>query len=241
VTSPDRKPAFAALEPISTRDRIVAALKEAFFSGRLKPGDPIVERHLAREMKVGTPPVREALIALQEQGFVRRVANTATYVTKFSPEEVRQAYALRIELEMLAFQWAKPRVTPEVLDELEKRVDLLVEVGERNERRRFLELDLEFHQACWSISGNRFLVDTLRRLMTPLSVFVVLADGAPDAVMAREHYALVGALRSLEEPEFSALVRRTLTAFALHWLSVHAEAKEPYEGEQRVTVPRRSG
>lgn len=221
MTSSPSKPAFAALDHVSTRDRIVAALKDAFFSGALKPGDPIVERHLAREMKVGTPPVREALVALQEQGFVRRVANTATYVTKFSADESRQAYALRVELEMLAFQWAKPRVTPEAIVDLERRVDLLVEAGEKQQARRFLELDLEFHQACWEISGNRFLVETLRRHMTPLSVFVVLGSGmAPDAAMAKEHYALVGALRSLEEPEFSSLVRRTLMSFALHWLGV---------------------
>lgn len=217
----DPKRAFAPLEPVSTRDRIVAVLKDAFFAGVLKPGDPIVERQLAREMKVGTPPVREALIALQEQGFVRRIANTATYVTKFTPEEVRQAYALRVELEMVAFQWAKPRVTPAILQDLEARVARLVEAGERNEARRFLELDLEFHQTCWAISGNRFLVETLRRHMTPLSVFVVLASGMPpDAAMAREHYALIGALRSLEEPEFSVLVRKTLNGFALHWANV---------------------
>jgi DNA-binding GntR family transcriptional regulator len=221
VVMPESKVPFAVVEPVSTPDRIVAALKDAFFAGILKPGDPIVERQLARQMKVGTPPVREALITLQEQGFVRRVANTATYVTKFTPEEARQAYALRLELEMIAFQWAKPRVTPQALADLERRIDRLVEAGERKEARRFLELDLEFHEACWTLSGNRFLVDILRRHMTPLSVFVVLASGIPpDAAMAREHYALVGALRSLEEPEFSASVRKTLIGFALHWASV---------------------
>ena len=78
--------------------------KDAFFSGQLKPGDPIVERELARQMKVGTPVVREALIALQGQGFVRRVTNTGTFVTQFTAAEVRQLYTLRVELELLALQ-----------------------------------------------------------------------------------------------------------------------------------------
>jgi DNA-binding GntR family transcriptional regulator len=63
------------MEPLSLVDPVINALKDAFFSGKLKPGDPIVERELARQMKVGTPVVREAL-ALQGQGFVRRVTNT---------------------------------------------------------------------------------------------------------------------------------------------------------------------
>jgi DNA-binding GntR family transcriptional regulator len=43
---------------------------QEIFSGALKPGDAIVERHLALEMKVGAPVIREALISLQGQGFV---------------------------------------------------------------------------------------------------------------------------------------------------------------------------
>ena len=94
---------------------------------------------------------------------------------------------------MLAFQCAKPRVTPQALDDLEQRLARLVDAGERHDTRRFLELDLEFHEACWKVSGSCYMIDLLRRHMTPLSVFVVLGSGIqPDAVMAREHYPLVG-------------------------------------------------
>src|SRR5882762_7953348 len=104
-------PTFAEIEPLSLSDRVINALKDAFFAGELKPGDAIVERELARQMKVGTPVIREALISLQGQGFVRRVTNTGTFVTQFALEEVRQLYSLRIELETLALQWARSRVT----------------------------------------------------------------------------------------------------------------------------------
>ena len=77
---------FRDIQVESLRDKVVAALKDAFFFGTLKPGDMIVERELARRMNIGTPAIREALITLQEQGFVRRVANTATYVSEFSVE-----------------------------------------------------------------------------------------------------------------------------------------------------------
>src|ERR1700753_3264998 len=124
-------PTFAEIEPLSLSDRVINALKDAFFAGELKPGDAIVERELARQMKVGTPVVREALIALQGQGFVRRVTNTGTYVTEFDVEEVRQLYTLRNELETLAFQWARAQVTEGDLNNLERLVDGIVEAGER--------------------------------------------------------------------------------------------------------------
>ncbi|MGA8593778.1 MAG: hypothetical protein WB676_03455, partial [Bryobacteraceae bacterium] len=41
--------------------------------------------------------------------------------------------------------------------------------------------------------------------------------------MGREHYQLVNALQNLEEPEFSSVVRKTLSGFASRWLSIFAD------------------
>src|SRR6201996_8894932 len=158
---------FREIEPVPLTDRVINALKDAFFSGELRPGDAIVERELARQMKVGTPVVREALISLQGQGFVRRVANTGTFVTRFDVQEVRQLYDLRVELETIALQWARARVTPQDLSELRKLVDSVVQAGEGADRRKFLEIDYAFHRRCWALSGNTYLADTLDRLMAP--------------------------------------------------------------------------
>src|ERR1700736_5883072 len=191
---------FAQLEAVSLTEGVVAALKDAFFSGTLKPGAVIVERQIAKQMNVGTPVVREALISLKHEGFVQRVKNKGSFITAFDADEVRELYTLRIELETLALQWARPLVTKSDLDELKRLVDRLVEAGERNDRREFLERDFEFHRFCWKLSGNTFLAETLERLMAPLFAFVVLASGrAVTAAMGREHYALVEALRSIEE------------------------------------------
>ncbi len=218
LPSSDLQSSFRQIEPVSVRAQVIAALKDAFFSGRLKPGESIVERKLAKEMSVGTPTVREALVSLHEQGFVRRVANTATYVTKFTPEEVEKLEHIRVELEVLALQWAKPRVTDADLRELDRKVDLLVEAGEQGDARRFLECDLAFHQHCWTLSGNEFLVDMLKRLVSPLSAFVVLgSDVTLTGAMGREHYSIVHALRKLEEPEFTQDLRKTFGGFAARW------------------------
>src|SRR5713226_6904350 len=211
---------FAQLEAVSLAEGVVAALKDAFFSGKLKPGAGIVERQIAKQMNVGTPVVREALISLKHEGFVRRVKNKATFVTAFDADEVRQLYTLRVELETLALQWARPLVTKSDLEHLKTLVDRLVDAGQREDRREFLERDFEFHRYCWKLSGNAFLAETLERLMAPLFAFVVLASGHPmTAAMGREHYALVEALRSMEEPEFSSVVRKTFTGFAFRWIS----------------------
>jgi DNA-binding GntR family transcriptional regulator len=230
----DNVAVFDQLEAVSLADGVVTALKNAFFSGMLKPGEAIVERQIAKQMNVGTPVVREALIALKHEGFVRRVKNKGTFVTAFDADEVRQLYTLRVELETLALQWARPFTTKSDLEHLENLVVKLVEAGERGDRREFLECDFEFHRYCWKLSGNAFLAETLERLMAPLFTFVVLASAHPlTPAMGREHFAVVEALRSMEEPEFSALVSKTFTRFALRWISSAAGANE--------TAPERFG
>ncbi|MCX6620372.1 MAG: GntR family transcriptional regulator [Acidobacteria bacterium] len=206
---------FGEIAAESLRDKVVAALKEAFFARRLRPGDPIVERRLANEMHVGTPAIREALVTLQEQGFVQRIANTATYVRKFTIDEVDQLYQLRIEFESLAFRWAKLRVVEADLQTLEQAVELMVEAATQGKAREFYERDLEFHRRCWSLCGNSFLFQSLDRLVTPLFAFVLNASESTVRVnIAREHFTLVHALRHLEDPEFSAAVHGALSGFA---------------------------
>lgn len=205
---------------MSLPDRVAKEIQDALFSGKLRPGDVIVERQVAQQMKVGTPVVREALIRLQAQGFIRRIANKETRVTQFTDDEVRHLYELRVELETVALKRAKQYVTPADIEQLRGLVDELVESGAEGNPRKFLERDLAFHSRYWELSGNPFLADTLKRLMAPLFVFAFFGTGkALTAPMAREHYDLVNALRDLQEPEFTETVRRTLSRFADRWVS----------------------
>ena len=216
--------AFAEITVESIRDKVVASLKDAFFSGLLKPGDAIVERQLAQQMRVGSPAVREALITLQQQGFVRRVANTATYVNSFSVDEVRQLYQLRIELELLAFKWAKPRVKREDLEALEALVDAMATAAMQKNARDFFEHDLEFHRYCWRLSGNKYLEQSLENLVPALFAFVLSAssDSVQEAV-AKQHLQIVNALKVAFEPEFTSIIRDTLNSFAIQAVSSMAE------------------
>ena len=212
--------AFSKIAVESVCDKVVAALKDSFFSGLLKPGDVIVERQLAEQMNTGSPAVREALITLEQEGFVKRVANTATYVNSFSADEVRQLYQLRIELELVAFRWAKPRTTKDDLAVLEGLVDSMATAALKKNAQHFFEYDLEFHRYCWRLSGNKYLAQSLEKLVPSLFAFVqnVCTDCISEAV-AKQHLEIINALRSAYEPELSAIIRITLDSFAFHGIS----------------------
>jgi len=60
------------IQPISKKNQVVLAIKEAILTGSINPGDQIVESRIARELGSGIPLVREALIELEQDGFVQK-------------------------------------------------------------------------------------------------------------------------------------------------------------------------
>ena len=101
------------IQPISKKNQVIQAIKEAILTGSINPGDQIVESRIARELGSGIPLVREALIELEQDGFVQKTPYKGTTVTKLGPKEIREIFQLRVELEALAVEWSKENVTPD--------------------------------------------------------------------------------------------------------------------------------
>jgi len=76
----------------------------------------IVERKLAESFRTSLTTVREALIHLELEGFITKVANTKSFVTQFSREQTRRLFQVRKWLEQRAVElapsmglrWIKP-------------------------------------------------------------------------------------------------------------------------------------
>ena len=60
-----------------------------------RPGDPLRELHLARELGVSQATVREGLVQLERLGLVVRTPNIGTHVTKLSRQEIEERVELR--------------------------------------------------------------------------------------------------------------------------------------------------
>ena len=114
------------IQAISKKDQVVAAIKDAILSGAIEPGDQIVESRMAQQLGSGIPLVREALIALEHQGFVQKTPYKGTTATKLEPKQIREIFQLRVELEALAIEWAKENVTPADIKELKVLIERIV-------------------------------------------------------------------------------------------------------------------
>lgn len=159
---------FQKIEPVSKKARIVTLLREAIVSGGIQTGEPIVEGKIAQQFGVGQGLIREALIELEHQGFLQRTPFSGTQVSKLSLQDAQQIFDIRIELEPLAFLLAGEKATPEQMDEVMDLAAKAKKAAAAEDLDAFFNFHLTFRKSIWELSGNRFLKQTLERLVIPL-------------------------------------------------------------------------
>ena len=204
------------IQPISKRDQIVQAMKDAILSGTIPPGAPIVESKMAQMLGAGVPLMREALIELEHQGFVQRTPYKATTVTKLEPADVRRIFRLRVELEALAIAWAKENVTQTDLDQLRETIRKMERAARAVDLAAFYDADLTFHRKIWDLSDNPYLVEALERVVVPLFAFFLMKTSRRKksyVESAAMHSVIVEAIPRKSAAELRELVRKSLTGW----------------------------
>ena len=173
----DTDKVFEKLQPVSKKSGVVTALKDAIVSGTLQSGDQVVEGKLAQQFGVGQGLIREALIELEHQGFVERSPFSWTQVARFSNEDARDIFEIRIGVEPIAFSLACGRASQEEIAELWTLVAKAREGAASGKLDVFFDNHLAYRRRVWDLSGNRFLKETLERLVAPLyALYLTRAD-----------------------------------------------------------------
>ena len=204
------------IQPISKRDQVIRALKEAILSGTIQPGASIVETKVAQQLGAGVPLIREALIELEHQGFVQRTPYKGTTVTKLSPTDIKRIFRLRVELEALAIEWAKENVTEADLESLCQTIRNMEQAAIDLDLTLFYEADLAFHRKIWNLSNNPYLADALERVVVPLFAFFLMKTSRRRnsyVESASMHASIVEALPQKSAAELREMVKQSLAGW----------------------------
>ena len=188
------------IQPISKKNQVALAVKEAILAGSIAPGSPLVESKIAQQLGAGIPLVREALIELEHQGFVQKTPYKGTTVTELGPAEIGQMFQLRGELEALAVVWAKENSSDEDVRALAALIARMERAAAEHNPEEFCAADLAFHRKVWELSRNPYLVDALERVVLPLFAFSAMKFRRSREVYAesaRLHAKIVEALPAM--------------------------------------------
>jgi len=204
------------IQPISKRDQVVQAVKEAILSGTIHPGASIVETRIAQQLGAGVPLVREALIELEHQGFVQRTPYKSTTVTKLNPVDIKRIFRLRVELEALAIEWAKEHLTDADMEQLREIIRKMEVAAKAVDLTSFYEADLSFHRKIWTLSDNPYLADALERVVVPLFAFFLMKTSRRRQSYvdsACVHAEIIEALPNKSAAELREMFRLSLTGW----------------------------
>jgi DNA-binding GntR family transcriptional regulator len=220
------------LQRITTHSASQAAaqmLRKAIINGALRPGARLVELKLASAMGIGQPTLREALKELEYEGFVRKVPQRGTYVTKLEKDDYRKILIVRLTLEGLAVELAVRNLNPADEAEIAALVEDMASATANSDLAQFHEKDVAFHRKIWDLASNEYLTKALESISFPLFAFS-LVDHTPKRMVQRkaavlQHAAILAGLRSHDPAEArQAFVKHTVSYWnELHHFDLKAE------------------
>lgn len=206
---------MSANEPLpdqSLADAVVDRLRTAISSGMYAPGERLVERRLAHEFGISHIPLREALARLTEEGLVVRLPRRGARVASLTPRMLEEVSGLRVVLEQFVVRQLKDRFTTAAQARLQAIVDELLLAAGQHDLVRVHELDQQFHQRLWELTGNTLLVELAAQMRSRTSHFYRAAavSLAPDELRrhAYNHQELLDVIASGDQPAAERAVQK---------------------------------
>jgi DNA-binding GntR family transcriptional regulator len=178
----------------SLRDLAYEALKKRIIQVDLRPGQRIVERDLAEELKVSRIPLREALRLLAAEGLVVLVPHRGALVSPFTPTDVRDLFDIRESVEVLAARLAAERANEHNLGPLTRCLESARAATESGDEAEIAVVNARFHAEIVALSDNALLETMMRPLNARMEwLFRLTSDRDPHQQCA-EHTELYEAI-----------------------------------------------
>lgn len=189
---------FQVLVPTSLTESVASQLREGISSGRLKPGERLVEADLASRMGISRAPVREALRQLEFEGLVEGRPRRGYVVRQLSTAEMLELYDLRVLLEPVLAHAAATRASEEDLAVLGAILDRMRRAAHQGHWAEVINVDREFHAQIGRLAQRPLTSQIFDHLNEQMRRFTALmATSYTDiAEIVQEHDALLAALSS---------------------------------------------
>jgi len=163
----------------SSGEHAAVYIRRLIFDGRLRPGERIPQEHIAHALGVSRIPVREALIALEREGWVTIEMHRGAFVNALDEQAVRDTYELFGLVYGFAVRRAISRAKPELGAGVRELASQLRRAGDPDETSR---LTIAFHVAIVDAAASPRIRVVLRAMsgLVPGNFFA-LVPGAVDA------------------------------------------------------------
>ena len=165
--------------------KVYEVIKTGILTGEYKSGTVLNERKLSAELGISRTPVREALLMLEQDGWLQAETYKGTVVRKFDEKYFHEILEIR-------------RITDNDISELEKIQQEQTEVLKEYEDNTFILIDRKFHKYIYQLSGNEELVHLLANyydIFRFLGMRAVTGSKERQLTTLTEHQSILDALK----------------------------------------------
>jgi len=181
-------------------------LKELIISGKLKPGEKILQEHMAQKLGISRMPLHKAFQMLENELLVESIPRRGIYVKKPNLQEIADAFECREALEVVACHRLVESASNEDLDQLENlfapfrnspNIDLI----------EYQQADQRFHDLIIKLTNNKMLMrmEVIGNVLTNSYRKGLIRK--PDETLS-EHFAIIDALRNRNAEKAEKIIRQ---------------------------------
>lgn len=143
-------------KPASLSDKAYRQLEELIVTLRLAPGEVLSEAALAKKLKIGRTPIREALQRLAREGLVLILPRRGVLVSEINVMTQLRLIEVRREIERLMARAAAGRATAEERDEFRAIAEGMDKAAGANDDIAFMRLDRRLNLLVAHAARNEF-------------------------------------------------------------------------------------
>lgn len=144
--------------PPSMQDIAFQTIKQAIMRKEFLPGTTYSEQAVAKEMGMSKTPVHQALLDLENKGFVSLMPRKGFKVNVLSAKNIRNMFEMRRVVERAVILKITPRLSTESIEDLEK---ILEDIKQTVDPFDFQKHDRAFHRYLASLSNNTYIINAL--------------------------------------------------------------------------------
>jgi DNA-binding GntR family transcriptional regulator len=176
-------------EYLPLRDVVFNTLRQEILTGKLKPGERLMEIHLANKLGVSRTPIREAIRKLELEGLVIMIPRRGAEVAQITLKSLEDVMEVRRALDVLAIELACERMGDEDLEKLRQACENFNVAVETKDTRNIAEADVAFHDLIVLSTGNTRLIQLVNNLSEQMYRyrFEYLKDETTHDTLKAEH------------------------------------------------------
>lgn len=151
-------------EFLPLRDVVFNTLRQAILTGELKPGERLMEIHLANRLGVSRTPIREAIRKLELEGLVKMIPRRGAEVAQITEKSMNDVLEVRRAMDVLCVELACERISDEELEGLKKACVDFEQAVKTKDAKRIAQADVALHDIILRATGNMRLIQLVNNL-----------------------------------------------------------------------------